>query len=142
MVSLECPSYDLKKFIVIVVIATAWGHKKGGAIATKNALSPRDRVQPTSLFPVGERLQKEFTPGHPFKAFPQVVSAPRIRQGYHTLMLTCGLGALTPNTVVMPFFEGETMTTKSGKGSHLQFADSEFSAPELIHPTIQNLHSQ
>ena len=51
---------------------------------------------------------------HNLKAFPQVVSAPAgSRLGYHSLMLTCGLGALTPNTVVTSFYEGRG-ASKSG----------------------------
>lgn len=37
------------------------------------------------------------------KAFSSVLTAPTARQGYHALTSTAGLGALTPNTVVLPW---------------------------------------
>lgn len=37
------------------------------------------------------------------KAFSHVASAPSARFGYNTLVATGGLGALTPNTVVLPW---------------------------------------
>eukprot|EP01128_Nolandella_sp_AFSM9_P006542 TRINITY_DN3397_c0_g1_i1.p1 TRINITY_DN3397_c0_g1~~TRINITY_DN3397_c0_g1_i1.p1 ORF type:complete len:837 (+),score=144.49 TRINITY_DN3397_c0_g1_i1:333-2513(+) len=38
---------------------------------------------------------------HELKAFPQIVSAPSIREGYQNLLLSAGLGAMTPNIIVI-----------------------------------------
>jgi hypothetical protein len=46
-----------------------------------------------------------------FSAFSQVLVSPSARFGYHNLMTTSGLGAMTPNTVVLPLFHPEERDT-------------------------------
>ncbi|KNC51837.1 amino acid permease [Thecamonas trahens ATCC 50062] len=57
------------------------------------------------------------------KAFPQICNAPSARLGYQSLLQMSGLGAMTPNTVVLPMYdesareEGFAAGTIGGAGS-------------------------
>eukprot|EP00003_Mantamonas_plastica_P015111 TRINITY_DN2580_c0_g1_i4.p1 TRINITY_DN2580_c0_g1~~TRINITY_DN2580_c0_g1_i4.p1 ORF type:complete len:930 (-),score=290.19 TRINITY_DN2580_c0_g1_i4:2-2746(-) len=45
-----------------------------------------------------------------FKAFTEIVIAPSVRNGAQNLMLTCGLGGMKPNTVVIGFYDQREQT--------------------------------
>ncbi|GAB5355398.1 hypothetical protein AAMO2058_000202100 [Amorphochlora amoebiformis] len=80
--------------------------KKGGLYVIGNVVlgNSFDRLTVTA-----NRMQKalgEYIHVENLKAFPAVAVGRSARTAYQNLMLTSGLGAMTPNTVVIPFIEG------------------------------------
>ena len=56
----------------------------------------------------------EFIEKNEIKAFPQIAVAPTPRIGYENLLLLSGLGAMQPNTVVLPLLRSD-LSKKLGK---------------------------
>lgn len=54
-----------------------------------------------------EEAWQETVASSKVKAFSQVLVSPSARFGYHGLMTTAGLGALAPNTVVLPLWRND-----------------------------------
>jgi len=50
---------------------------------------------------------------HQYKAFPQIAIGPDLRSCYQNLMLLAGLGAMSPNTIVIPQWTGSGETSGS-----------------------------
>ena len=77
--------------------------KKGGLYVIGSALVGDLRVLSGEALSIRESWEAFIAKAH-IKAFPQVAVAPTARIAYQNLMLCSGLGAMRPNTVVLPMF--------------------------------------
>ncbi len=86
--------------------------KRGGIYVVGNVIVSEhiDDVSRKQLLET-EELWLDAVANYKVKAFSQVLVAPSARFGYHNLMTTAGLGAMTPNTVVLPLWRPDHADT-------------------------------
>ena len=105
--------------------------KKGGLYVLGNVLlgSFSERKETLRL---QEGAFRDFLNGSSLKAFFEVVVASSFRIGAQTLMLTAGVGAMRPNTVVLGFFRSSSSEPISAMDRKSQGVYSAFGANPLL----------
>merc|ERR1712048_1255242 len=70
----------------------------------------------------------DFIDRNELKAFPQINVAPSLKSGLENLILLCGLGALQPNTVILPLIRIQKESIDDDESEEEKGAMSEIKA--------------
>jgi len=94
--------------------------KKGGLYVIGNVIVSKNFTGTAAIAQKQQNTWRQFINKAGIKAFAKTAVAPTIRLGYQNLMMMGGLGAMEPNTVVLPLIDAPNKDINTGMRKDLK----------------------